>query len=137
VGAPSVRRLSVSWPSASATWSWNGRDWSRSQNGSPDLLADGHRVTAANVVVLSITTKSTGLHDVLGHASPDDVVTGHGKVWVLRDGVLLRGTWRRPSAADPMRLSDSTGHVLPLTPGPTWIELLPRPGHPHYTHNAL
>jgi hypothetical protein len=132
-GARPVHQLSVTWPAASAGWTWNGHAWLRTQNGTPDVLTDGHRAAAANVVVMSITTRATGLHDVLGNASPDDVVTGHGKVWVLRDGALIRGTWRRPTRVDPMRLTDLSGNALNLAPGVTWVELLPRPRHPHYS----
>jgi hypothetical protein len=133
VGTP-IQDVSMTWSSsASAGWHWAGHAWARTQNGSPDVLTDGHRVTARNVVIMSITTVNTGLHDVLGNASPDDVVTGHGKVWVLRDGHVLRGTWSRPTRADKMVLRDKQGRALPLTPGNTWIELLPRPRTPSFS----
>jgi hypothetical protein len=122
--------LALKWPGASAAWSWSGKAWQRTQNGSIDTVTSGKRVTAANVVVMSIEVKATGLHDVLGNASPDDVVTGSGKVWVFRDGRVIRGTWSRPDRTKPMTLTDSHGKRLLLTPGPTWIELLPRPGRP-------
>jgi hypothetical protein len=126
-----VRTASLSWSSyTSAVWSWNGHGWARTQNGSPDKLANGKRVVATNVVIMSITTRSSGLHDVLGNASPDDVVTGKGKVWVLRDGKVITGHWKRANRAKRMILRDNAGHVLPLHPGRTWVELLPRPRTP-------
>ena len=132
-GSP-IKDAAMTWSSsASASWHWVGHAWARTQNGSPDVLTDGHRVTARNVVIMSITTANTGLHDVLGHASPDDVVTGHGKVWVLRDGHVLRGTWSRPTRAAKMVLKDKQGRVLPLTPGNTWVELLTRPRTPSFS----
>jgi hypothetical protein len=131
LGKP-AKSMSIRWSSsASAGWTWNGNSaWARTQNGTPDVLTDGHRVLANNVVVMSITTRSTGLHDVLGNPSPDDVVTGSGKVWVLRDGRVIRGHWSRPTAAKPMTLRDNHGNVLKLRPGRTWVELLPRPRFP-------
>ncbi|MDQ1695485.1 MAG: hypothetical protein QOJ03_838 [Frankiaceae bacterium] len=125
-----VKTASMTWPSASAIWTWNGKAWLRTQSGTADVLADGHRVSAANVVVMSIAIASTGLHDVLGNASPDDVVTGHGKVWVLRDGHVFTGTWNRAKRANRMKLRTSTGKTILLHPGRTWIELLPRPRVP-------
>jgi hypothetical protein len=125
-----VHRVSMTWPAASASWTWTGHAWSRTQAGSADVLTDGHQVTATNVVVMSIRIANSGLHDVLGNPSPDDVVTGSGKVWVMRNGHVIRGTWHRPTAADRMTLRDKTGHVLPLAPGRTWIELLPQPRSP-------
>jgi hypothetical protein len=129
-GTP-TKNASMSWSSsASAGWTWTGHDWARTQNGTADVLTDGHRVTARNVVIMSITVANTGLHDVLGHASPDDVVTGHGKVWVLRDGHVLRGSWSRPTRADKLVLKGGRGKPLPLAPGNTWVELLPQPRTP-------
>jgi len=125
-----VKTVSLTWPSATATWTWNGSMWERTQNGTSDTLTNGHQVTARNVVIMSVAIANTGLHDVLGNASPDDVVTGSGTVWVLRDGHVIKGTWSRPDRAKPMVLKDKSGHVLPLHAGRTWIELLPRPRVP-------
>jgi hypothetical protein len=126
-----IKTASLSWSSyTSAVWSWNGRGWARTQNGSADMLTNGKRVVATNVVIMSITTRDSGLHDVLGNASPDDVVTGKGKVWVLRDGKVIVGTWNRAKRTKRMVLRDKAGNVLPLHPGRTWVELLPRPRAP-------
>jgi hypothetical protein len=126
-----VHQASLAWPAASASWRWNGRVWLRTQNGSADMLTDGKRVGANNVVIMSITTRSTGLHDVLGNASPDDVVTGSGKVWVLRDGHVIRGTWSRADRTKRMVLKGLGGKVILLHPGRTWVELLPQPRKPN------
>lgn len=126
-----AKHAALTWSSsASAAWAWNGHSWVRTQNGTADVLADGHRVKANNVVIMSIAVANTGLHDVLGNPSPDDVVTGSGKVWVLRDGRVIRGHWSRPTVSDKLAFKDSRGRLLPLTPGNTWIELLPRPRTP-------
>jgi hypothetical protein len=126
-----VRRASMTWSSsASAMWTWNGRGWARTQNGTPDVVTSGKRIVATNVVIMSIQVRNSGLHDVLGNASPDDVVTGKGKVWVLRDGHVIVGTWSRPKRTKRMILRDKAGNVLPLLPGRTWVELLPRPRTP-------
>jgi hypothetical protein len=125
-----VKTASMSWPAASAVWSWNGHSWLRTQSGTADVLADGKRVSASNVVIMSIGVAETGLHDVLGNASPDDVVTGKGKVWVLRNGRVIRGTWSRPNRYERWVLKDAHGSPLLLQPGRTWVELLPQPRTP-------
>ena len=137
-GAPKVsgfpaKAVSLTWPSATAGWTWDGEHWLRTQNGTSDVLANGHQVAAANVVIMSITTAYTGLHDVLGNASPDDVVTGSGKVWVLRDGHVITGTWSRRDRTKLWVFKDKNGHVLPLKPGRTWVELLPQPRKPGFS----
>ena len=85
------------------------------------------RVAVANVVVMQITTRYLGLHDVLGNASPDDVVTGSGKVWVFRNGRMIQGRWIHKHPRWPLRLMHA-GKVIPLAPGHTWVELLPHSG---------
>jgi hypothetical protein len=128
-GATPAQSIALQWSGvASAIWSWSGDRWLRSQNGSPDVLTDGTRVDAVNVVVMRIRTKDTGLHDVLGNPSPEDVVTGSGEVSVFRNGKVVTGKWSRPDVASPMTITDAKGHPLPLAPGRTWVELLPSTG---------
>jgi len=122
-----AKDVSLRWsPDASAAWSWSGGRWLRTMNGSPDVLVDKKRVAATNLVLMRITTKDTGIRDVVGNPSPDDVVTGSGKVWVLRDGKVVTGRWKRAGIGSAMTLVDSAGKSIPLAPGRTWIELLPR-----------
>jgi hypothetical protein len=128
--ATRVNSAGLRWPEASAAWTWSNGAWLRTQNGTPDRLTDGHRVAAANVVIMSVRLASTGLRDVRGNASPLDVTVGHRPVWVLRDGRVIRGTWRRGAYSKPLELLDAAGKPIALKPGRTWIELLPSPALP-------
>ena len=129
--AKAARIVSMRWPQASAAWTWNGAGWQRTQNGTPDVLTSGHRVSAANVVIMSILIGDTGIRDVAGNASPLDITVGGPRpVWVLRDGKVIRGSWKRRSIGSGWRLTDINGRVIRLKPGRTWIELLPRPTEP-------
>jgi Protein of unknown function (DUF3048) N-terminal domain/Protein of unknown function (DUF3048) C-terminal domain len=130
--------VSMHWPAASAGWKWSSGgskggsggstgSWLRTQDGATDHLLDGSQISTTNVVVLSVKIASTGLHDVLGNASPLDVTVGSNPLWVLRNGKMIRGTWHRATVASPLRLLDKKGHVIHLAPGRTWIELLPTP----------
>ncbi|HET7310030.1 MAG TPA: DUF3048 domain-containing protein [Mycobacteriales bacterium] len=128
-----VHSISLHWSGyASAAWGWTGKAWNRTQNGSPDVLVGGHRVSVDNVVVMRITTRYLGLRDVLGNASPDDVITGQGRVWVFRNGRLILGHWRHKYASSPLKLIDSKGKQIHLAPGHTWVELLPSAGTVSY-----
>jgi hypothetical protein len=91
------------------------------------MVASGKRVSAANVIVMRIKTRYLGLHDVLGNASPDDVITGKGRVWVFRDGRLIEGTWKRAKLNSRLTFTHN-GKPIALRPGQTWIELLPNTG---------
>jgi len=124
-GGTKATAVGMSWPQASASWHWNGKTWLRTQNGTADVLTDGNRVQAANVVVMSIKLGSTGLRDVLGNASPLDITVGSGKVWVFRDGTVITGTWHRAKISSPLQFVDAAGAPIALSPGRTWVELLP------------
>lgn len=53
------------------------------------------------------------------------VPTGSGPLEVLRDGVFIRGTWHRSSLSSPLQLKSTTGSVIKLKPGSTWVEMVP------------
>lgn len=100
-----------------------------------DAAAGGYRlrqdgalmrdVAPANVVVQRVRTRLTGYRDVLGLYTPYTETTGSGPVTVLRDGVQLTGTWRRPGPDAGTRLVDAAGRDIALRPGPTWVLLVP------------
>jgi hypothetical protein len=126
--SPSARRahrVYLSWPAASALWTWSKDAWLRTQGGRPDMLAGGDQASATNVVILNVNIVSTGLRDVLGNPSPLDVTTGSNQAWVLREGKMIKGTWTRKTRNDQFSLADAQGHPITLSPGRTWVELLP------------
>jgi hypothetical protein len=125
-GGTPAKAADMRWPAASAGWRWNGSTWLRLQNGTPDRLANGARVHATNVVIMQVPIAGTGIRDVAGNASPNNVTLGSGPIWVLRDGQVYRGTWHRAYYGSPLRFTDASGAPLLLHPGRTWVELLPR-----------
>lgn len=130
---PTARRahsVYLGWPAASALWTWSGKSWLRTQDGSADKLVDGTQITASNVVVLNVTIQDTGIKDILGNPSPLDVTVGSNPAWVLRNGKLIRGKWSRQSIGAAIRLTDKAGKPIDLAPGRTWIELLPTGSKP-------
>jgi hypothetical protein len=125
-------RMSFS-PGSRAAWQWNGSAFVRYQDGTLDKLTDGSAVSSANVVVMSVAVKPSTNVDVLGNRTPDPVLTGTGRVWVLRDAMVVAGTWRRGAAGSPVELLGPAGKPVPLHPGRTWIELLPTPQQPSFS----
>lgn len=89
-------------------------------------------VAPANVIIQYVTVKPSRFHDVNGQNSPLSVTTGSGRVTVLRDGVRVKGTWKR-SGHGPTRLVDAAGVDLLLKPGPSFVMLLPRTRGVTYT----
>jgi hypothetical protein len=82
-------------------------------------------VGPANVIVQRVPIRMSRYVDVLGNRTPYTVTTGSGPATVLRDGVAVSGTWRRPTPAAGTRYVDAAGRDIPLRPGPTWVLLLP------------
>lgn len=120
-GAQPVSGLSISFTSSPTSFAWDGRGWTRSQNGSVHTDSHGEAVAPANVVVL-FTQYGTSPADA---RSPEAITTGSGEAWVLTAGHIVRGRWERPSESQPARLSDAGGVDIRLTPGRTWVELAP------------
>ncbi|HZD69586.1 MAG TPA: DUF3048 domain-containing protein [Actinomycetes bacterium] len=127
-----VARMTFS-QAARAAWQWNGSAFVRYQNGTLDRLTDGNAVSATNVVVMRVAVRPGANVDVLGHPTPDPVLTGTGRVWIMRDGKVVEGTWRRVGVGSPVELVGADGKPLPLRPGRTWIELLPNPRQPSFS----
>jgi hypothetical protein len=132
-----ARHITLRWPDSAARWVWSKSNgsWLRDQGEhtysmTADTLSDGQRISATNVVILGVDIQSTGLHDVLGNASPLDVTVGSNPAWVLRDGQLVRGKWSRKTVNAKISLTDAQGNPILLAPGRTWVELLPRPAKP-------
>ena len=89
---------------------------------------DGEQVSSTNVVVMEVRMRSTGIVDAAGNPSPEPIVLGSGRAFVFRNGRVIEGEWSRSSEGDRTELLDGNGEVIPLAPGRTWIELVPRKG---------
>jgi hypothetical protein len=116
-------------------WTWSRRSdaWLRSHGSEPHVSESGERITADTVVVMHVRVVPGTIRDAAGNPSPDVTLTGSGRVWILRDGRVVRGRWERPTLADPTRFLTKDGEEIPLRPGMTWIELLPTDVTPTFT----
>jgi len=134
--AKRITRVDIPFSSAStATWTWAaslGR-WERRFDGAPMKLESGQPITAANVVIQQVIVTASNLVDVLGNPSPEVTMTGTGKAWILRDGRVIAGRWARPAMGAVTTFETKGGTIIPLTPGNTWVELLPK-GNPPAFH---
>jgi hypothetical protein len=128
-GAAPAASVHISFLYSNLTWSWLPAQqvWARSYaDTGPATMAEGGQVTAANVVVLRVVMyPSPYVEDVTGVHENLLVLTGSGPAQVFRNGAVISGTWVRPDLARATELLDSHGQVIPLSPGPTWVELVP------------
>jgi hypothetical protein len=131
-----VSRVSMSFSSSvTATWQWdkNAGRWRRMYEDAPMTLDTGTPITAANVIVQQVVVTEGNLVDVLGYHSPEVSLTGSGKAWIMRNGVLIAGTWSRPVMGAITKFVSKTGEIIPLAPGNTWIELVAKGTPPAVT----
>lgn len=109
------------------TYSWNGKRYERSDGDAPLANEAGEQIQVDNVLIEEHTVNhSDRLSDTLGTPSPEiEDVTGSGRAFLFRDGRVFPGKWTRESLEDPVRFETKNGDAFVLSPGTTWIELLP------------
>ena len=103
-------------------WRWDANEgrFLRSQEGGPHNDALHGRIGATNVLILSTWYRPSAIDA----RSPEaQTLSESAPLWVFSDGKLREGRWVRTDAADPIRLVDSDGSPILLTPGNTWVEL--------------
>lgn len=103
-------------------WEWDAEQgrWDRTIFAAPDLDPEGDRIGTENVVVMEVAYVPDPTGNTLEAA-----MVGEGPVRVLTDGAVVEGTWRRPDLETAAELVGADGRTLLLTPGTTWVELLP------------
>jgi hypothetical protein len=93
--------------------------WQRSLGLAPSTVVSGAQIAPTNVIVEFV---SCCLPSPEGGAYP---TVGQGDAWVFSDGKLVKGQWTRGDPSQPTQYVDFTGKPIKLTPGRTWVELLP------------
>lgn len=136
--SPQVSAVTLTWsPYYSVGWVWSpaARRWMRGVNGVAASSASGVPLSAANVIVERVATyPGPYAEDARGDVGVRSVTVGRGTAIVLRDGHAIAATWERPNLATPTTYLDAaTGSPLTLTPGNTWLELLPTSGSVSFT----
>lgn len=119
----------IAFSGSQVTWTWDpgASKWSRRYaDTGPATLADGGQIATANVVVMKVVLfPSPYVEDPTGARQNLLMLTGSGPAEVFRDGAVIDGSWQRPSLAENTELVSNSGRRIPLTPGQTWVELVP------------
>jgi hypothetical protein len=128
-GGTPAAAVSIFDPLDVTTWTWR-RDtglWYRSYSDTgPALQGDGTQITASNVVVMLVEQHPTPwVEDTTGTHENDLALKGSGPAWVFRDGRQYFGHWERPKLDHPTVFIEKDGTRVRLTPGNTWVELVP------------
>lgn len=106
-------------------WDEASKTFKRTTDGTPHLDAAGVQVAPHNVVFQVVGYRNTGLVDRSGAAVPEAELIGEGEAWVLTGGRLFKGRWSRPTAEQTTVYQLASGEPVKLTPGRTWVELVP------------
>jgi len=119
--------FTVSYPSGKPMWTWNAESgfWMRSQYGTKETdAADKAQLQAKNVVVLKTKIDRSYRDRKYGYI-PRTVVVGGGTGVIFSSGKALAITFKKASQTDPITFFTQTGDPVELSPGNTWIELMP------------
>lgn len=127
---PSAVLLRLAYPGARSQWDYSADvgAYLRSDSGTASVEADGTRISARNVLVLDVTTRDTGLLDPAGNPVPETLLSGTGSLHLFTGGRVVDGSWSKGADDEPFVLTDAGGAPLVLSPGNTWVELLPERG---------
>jgi hypothetical protein len=140
-GGTTVSAVNIFYPLDVTTWTWKAKTgrWVRYYSRTPSQAAaegqvgtgpaiqgDNVQISATDVVVMRVVEYPTPyVEDDTGALEQDLRLTGTGEAWVFRNGVELKGTWDRPTLAQPATFTEADGTTITLAPGNTWEELLP------------
>lgn len=100
-------------------WDTKTKSWDRSIFGAPDVSATGQRISPKNVIVMDVNYVG-GVGVIDSYAQ----LIGSGTAEVFTRGTLQRGTWSRHSLRKKAYYKNSSGQIINLTPGQTFVELL-------------
>ncbi len=134
-GAPAQQLFVNWWGETDATWQYNPTDgrYYRWNSGVPHVDAlNGQQIAADNVVVLAMPHEPRlDLFEPEAHDNSLEIqFWDQGLAYVLRDGQIYYGYWRRPSREQSgFQLIWGDNTPIMLRPGVTWYEVV-REGFP-------
>jgi Protein of unknown function (DUF3048) N-terminal domain/Protein of unknown function (DUF3048) C-terminal domain len=120
--------VDVAYPSAAFQFTYDApsRRYGVSLDGAPDVLANGTRLAATNLILQYVKVHNDKYVDVNGNVSPYSVTTGKGAAWVYREGRAQLVEWSRPTPTSPTRWRTGDGKDITLRAGgQTWVMLVP------------
>jgi hypothetical protein len=94
----------------------------RTQNDTSHVAASGTRISADNVIVITVAYKPSPADA----RSPEADTVGTGTVVVHRQGRSYAGTWYRAHHTDPFTFKFDDGTAILLTSGTSFVELVAR-----------
>ncbi len=111
--------LTLSGPDYNVVYQYNAatNSYLRSEAGVPHIDANTNTQISPKVVialVMPYSIEADGYHSVY-------TTIGSGPVYVFQDGLMTVGQWAKSSNASQFIFTDSSGAVIKLNPGQTWL----------------
>ncbi len=132
-GGTAVDSIDIALRQTVIRWAWDAgsQRWLRWQDGAPHLdTATEEQLSAANVLILeeehTVQPEVAPNYWGPGNFAFSVNFIGSGRVYLFRDGQYFVGEWRRTEREAPLEYFDMAGNVLPLKPGNTYVQLVPR-----------
>lgn len=113
-------------PDWDVRWDYHPRSgqYRRAQPWGLHITADGTRISATNVLVLTVDSVTQKLAPGAGAPVPVlQLINSSGRLTAFAGGHAVHGTWSKGDVDDPFVLSADSGEPLLLAPGTTWVEL--------------
>lgn len=110
------------------SWTWDEKSgtWLRSEGAQDAVSESGARLSAVNVVVLTVEPFDSGFNAQGGAMVPNLRLEGSkGKALVAAGGKTVKARWTKGKVDEPITLVDADGEPVLLAPGNTWVELMP------------
>lgn len=96
----------------------------RSQAGALHVdAATGQPIVATSVVVQFVPTWELAFRG--GETYLDMQQTGVGRAVYFENGLVVEGSWFRPSLGDVTRYLAPDGSPIAFRPGPVWVQIVP------------
>lgn len=118
-----VREISVNYTYGfTSGWKYDVENniFKKTFNNEDSLDSEGQNIVADNVVVQYVGIK---VLDNEGRLKIYDI--GDGEALILRDGILVRGNWKKENQSDRTRFYSESDEEIPLKPGRTWVMVVP------------
>ena len=127
-GGHPAASFSVSYPAASFTFRWSGRDgrWLVWMDGAPARATEGGQLSAPTVVIQYTTIRTSHFREA-GIRPPYAESTGTGTGLVLRGGQAYAIRWSRPDANGGTTFTTAAGQPMTFARGQVWIVLAATP----------
>ncbi|MGH9292760.1 MAG: DUF3048 domain-containing protein [Acidimicrobiales bacterium] len=115
---------------ANLTWTWSPSAgvWLRSYDGVPDVDSSGTQLRAHDVIIEYVRTVQGPYAESGTVPDTESITEGSGTAYILRNGHIEKGTWHCAAYGHLTQYRMANGHVMTLTPGNTWVELVPEGG---------